>query len=429
MVTSGCGEYAGVHAAWRHKRTYLAGRPNALSTLTLADLIAFNNAHAAQELQHFDQSIFLKAQAIEDSREEYQKKRADTRRAMREDGLDRLFAEHRLDALIGITEGPAWMIDRVNGDASFGPGMAGPPAVAGNPHITLPLARVADLPLGISLVGERWRDHRLASIAALLERAHSAPLVSAAEAPSLHDPWSALLQGCVATTPDQHSTAADYRCFADRHGQLEAYLDQLASVSAGEFANWDKARQLAFLINAYNAWTVELILGAWPDVESIRDLGSLLRSPWKKSFIPLLGETVSLDDIEHGMIREPGRYDDPRIHFAVNCASVGCPALRREAYRASLLEGQLEEQTRSFLSDPSRNRLREGRLELSSIFEWYGEDFRGGWRGSDSLGGFLARYADALALSDTQRSRLASGDLSIEFLDYDWRLNSPDNSR
>ena len=153
---------------WEFERdlnAYLAALPNDLNTLTLESLIDFNRQHAARELQRFDQSIFLDAQKLDLSVREYRRKRADTRRAMREDGLDRLFVKHDLDALIGITVGPAWMIDWVNGDAFFGKGMAGPAAVAGNPHITLPLARVEGLPLGISLVGERWQDHRLAAIA------------------------------------------------------------------------------------------------------------------------------------------------------------------------------------------------------------------------------------------------------------------------
>ena len=162
---------------WEFRRdinAYLAGLPNALNSLDLDGLIAFNAAHREEELRYFDQSIFLKAQAIADTEQDYLRKRAATRTAMREDGLDRLFSEHRLDALIGITDGPAWMIDWINGDAFFGPGMAGQAAVAGNPHITLPLGRVDGLPLGISLVGERWKDHRLAAIARHLEEASAA---------------------------------------------------------------------------------------------------------------------------------------------------------------------------------------------------------------------------------------------------------------
>ena len=237
--------------------------------------------------------------------------------------------------------------------------------------------------------------------------------------------WDALLAACVAPTADGGSTVVDYDCFGARRNELGAYLAALGAVDRGAFAGWPESEQLAFLINAYNAWTVELILTAWPELESIRDLGSLLRSPWKKTFIPLLGETVSLDDIEHGIIREPGRFDEPRIHFAVNCASIGCPALRREAYRAERLEKQLEEQTRQFLGDRSRNRLRGDTLEVSSLFKWYRGDFESGWRGATSLRDFLALYAAALGLTEKEVAALRDGDLDIEHLDYDWRLNAP----
>lgn len=240
---------------------------------------------------------------------------------------------------------------------------------------------------------------------------------------AIHEPWTHLLQECVHATADGGSTSADYGCFARRRPALAAYLASLAGVERAHYNGWATEAQLAFLINAYNAATVELILTAWPDLESIRDLGSLLRSPWKKSFVTLLGETLSLDNIEHDMIREPGRFDEPRIHFAVNCASIGCPALRREAFSASALEDQLEAQTRQFLGDRSRNRLRDGRLEVSSLFKWYGGDFAQGWRGADSVPGFLALYAEALGLSAEQRAALLRGDVTIEFLAYDWALN------
>jgi hypothetical protein len=237
--------------------------------------------------------------------------------------------------------------------------------------------------------------------------------------------WDALLSACVAPTGDGGSTTADYGCFSARRGELSAYLDTLSAVSRDNFTRWSDGEQLAFLINAYNAWTVDLILSAWPELESIRDLGSFLRSPWKKSFIPLFGDSYSLDDIEHGMIREPGRYDEPRIHFAVNCASIGCPALRREAYRAARLEEQLEEQTRQFLGDRSRNRLRGTTLELSSLFDWYRSDFERDWRGASSLRDFLALYATALGLNREQVIALRDGTLAIDYLDYDWSLNAP----
>ena len=162
---------------WEFRRDingYFATLPNALSNMTLEALIAWNRSHAEQELRYFDQSIFLRAETIEDSPEEYHRKRVATRRAMRDDGLDALFENHELDALMGVTVGPAWKIDWVNGDTPLGKSMARQAAIAGNPHITLPLGDVEGLPLGISLVGERWEDDRLATIARLLEDAHEA---------------------------------------------------------------------------------------------------------------------------------------------------------------------------------------------------------------------------------------------------------------
>jgi hypothetical protein len=138
--------------------------------------------------------------------------------------------------------------------------------------------------------------------------------------------------------------------------------------------------------------------------------------------VPLLGRKVSLDDIEHAMLRAPGRYDEPRLHFALNCASIGCPALREEAYTAERLEAQLEAQAVRFMADRTRNRWNaaRGRLELSKIFDWFGDDFRAG---GGSLAAFVARHADRLADAPADRERLRSGRVDIAFLDYDWSLN------
>lgn len=119
------------------------------------------------------------------------------------------------------------------------------------------------------------------------------------------------------------------------------------------------------------------------------------------------------------MIRAKGAFDEPRIHFAVNCASIGCPALRPEAYTAVRLDTQLADAARRFLSDRTRNRLKNGRLEVSSLFKWYGKDF-------DRLGGlraFLADQGEALTLTEAQRQALRDGSLQVVFLDYDWSLN------
>lgn len=238
-----------------------------------------------------------------------------------------------------------------------------------------------------------------------------------------HGRWDELLRRHVIELRGGHATQIDYAGMNRDRGALQEYLSATSAVSRPDFDRWPAPEQLAFLINAYNAWTVELILRGDPAIASIRDLGSLLRSPWKKRFIPLLGEIRSLDDIEHGLIRGSGRYREPRIHFAVNCASIGCPALRREAYIGARLEEQLEDATRRFIGDGTRNRASNSSVEISSIFKWYRGDFEAGWRGARSLGEFLALYGAELGLDEAGRRRLAAGELRVSFLGYDWRLN------
>ncbi len=241
-----------------------------------------------------------------------------------------------------------------------------------------------------------------------------------------HSAWTELLQSHVEIDAQGSVSTVDYRGFETDRAALDSYLDVLASVETREFDSWSIADQLAFLINAYNAWTVELILTGYPELNSIRELGTVTESPWQRRFIPLLGEERTLDEIEHGMIRESGRYNDPRIHFAVNCASIGCPALRDEAFTGARLEDQLEAGTTGFLSDTARNRMEDGGLAVSSIFSWYRGDFEQGWRGTETLGAFLARYSDSLGLTAEQAGALRSGAMDIRFLEYDWRLNDTD---
>ncbi len=240
-----------------------------------------------------------------------------------------------------------------------------------------------------------------------------------------HAAWTALLRKHVLPLRGGQASQVRYAGLAADRSALKAYLDSLSAVGESSFAAFGKTQQMAFLINAYNGFTVELILTRWPQLESIKDLGSLLQSPWKPKRVPLLGGKVSLDDIEHGMLRQRGRYDDPRVHFAVNCASIGCPALREEAFDASRLDAQLDEQALRFLSDRARNRYdpANGRLQVSKIFDWFGEDFRLGHRGITSLAAFLARYADVLADAPADRERIRAGKAEIGFLDYDWKLN------
>jgi hypothetical protein len=199
----------------------------------------------------------------------------------------------------------------------------------------------------------------------------------------------------------------------------------LSAVPEPTFNGWSKPQRMAFLINAYNAFTVELILTKYPNLQSIKDLGSVFQSPWKPKWVPLLGTKLSLDDVEHEMLRKRGAYDDPRVHFAVNCASIGCPALREEAFVPERLEAQLDEQAQRFMADRSRNRYnaQRGRLEVSKIFDWFSVDFTSGLRGIASLAAFTARYADQLADAPADREKIRGQQVEIGFLDYDWKLN------
>lgn len=242
-----------------------------------------------------------------------------------------------------------------------------------------------------------------------------------------HAAWTALLRQHVKLLDGGNASRMDYAGMARDRAALRAYTDSLSAVGVKAFAGFSKPQQMAFLINAYNAFTVELILTKYPDLKSIKDLGSLFQSPWKKSFVPLLGQTMSLDEIEHEHLRAKGRYDDPRVHFAVNCASIGCPMLREEAFVATRLDAQLDEQALRFMSDRSRNRYSDktGQLEVSKIFDWYGTDFKQGWKGIDSLTGFCARYAKQLADAPAARERVQSQQAPVSFLEYDWKLNDP----
>ncbi len=240
-----------------------------------------------------------------------------------------------------------------------------------------------------------------------------------------HAAWTALLKTHVVLLGGGKSSQVRYAGFAQDGDALKAYLATLAGVSKAAFDGFSKPQQMAFLINAYNAHTVALILTKYPDLKSIKDLGSLLSSPWKPKIAPLLGTTMSLDGIEHETLRVRGRYDDPRIHFAVNCASIGCPMLREEAFVADRLEAQLDEQALRFLSDRSRNRYNATaqKVEISKIFDWYGEDFRLGHKGIASLETYLAKYAAQLTDTPADRAAIQGGKVGVSFLAYDWTLN------
>ena len=231
-----------------------------------------------------------------------------------------------------------------------------------------------------------------------------------------HQAWGGLLERHVVVLEGGKASRVDYAGIARQRQDLKRYLDAVSATSRSEFDGWARPEQMAFLINAYNAFMVEKILQRYPEIRSVWDFGKLFGNPFKDEFFSLLGRKASLDWIEHEMLRK--NYREPRIHYALNCASIGCPMLRPEPYVASRLEAELEDQAQRFLADASRNRYRDGRLEVSRIFDWYKEDF-------EPRDAYFARYA-ALLGADAGSVRAAR----ITFLDYDWALNdSPSSSR
>jgi hypothetical protein len=201
----------------------------------------------------------------------------------------------------------------------------------------------------------------------------------------------------------------NYAGFKADEARLDQYLKVLEQVDPESLP---REEQFALYINAYNAWTIKLILTGYPGVKSIKDLGSLFQSPWKKEFVRIHGKTFSLDDIEHSILRP--RFKDPRVHFAINCASKSCPPLTSEPYRGATLDAQLTRVTSDFLNGPSNTRLEDNTLWVSSIFKWFSEDF------NKDVVGFYLRFAQ-----NGLKQKLTAGRdrIEVKYLDYDWSLN------
>ncbi|HVS14187.1 MAG TPA: DUF547 domain-containing protein [Thermoanaerobaculia bacterium] len=221
-----------------------------------------------------------------------------------------------------------------------------------------------------------------------------------------HATWNALLATTVV------DGFVDYAQMRQRRGELDSYLERIASV---ELAALSRDHLMALLINAYNAYTVTSILDH-PGVESIRDIDGV----WKVRLHRVGGFEVTLDDIEHGLLRP--YFEDPRIHVAVNCASWSCPPLPPWAFDGARLDAQLEEWTRAFFADPENATMRDGKLWLSRILDWYGGDFTApdAQPRADTLAAFVVIYAPTPLRAAIEE---AGGDPPIEFFEYDWSLN------
>jgi len=205
----------------------------------------------------------------------------------------------------------------------------------------------------------------------------------------------------------------DYAGIKAHPGELNRYLDQVAAVPRTEFQKWSEPQQIAFLTNAYNAYTIWLIVEHYP-LKSIRDIGNVVSGPWDQPIVQLFGEMTDLNTLEHKVLRV--NYAEPRLHFALVCAAKGCPPLRGEAYVAERFEAQLVDQAKQFLAASEKNRVDAAArtVFLSPIFKWYGGDFE---KKSGSLLAALKPYWPE------QAAAVATDDFKISYTDYDWSLN------
>lgn len=222
-----------------------------------------------------------------------------------------------------------------------------------------------------------------------------------------HSAWDALLKQYVAQGPNGVNLV-DYDKFSVQgRDELTAYLESMQAIAIEEY---DRDEQFAFWVNLYNAVTVDVILENWP-LDSIRDIGLLGLGPWKDEAVTVSGRTLSLDDIEHNILRP--QWQDVRIHYAVNCASIGCPNLARDAYTATNLEAMLEAAATAYVNHPRAFGGTADRIVASSIYDWYEVD----WGSEEGVLEHARQYAQG------PTKKLLETAQSIDAYDYDWSLN------
>lgn len=213
-----------------------------------------------------------------------------------------------------------------------------------------------------------------------------------------HEKWTALLEKYVT-----NDGVVNYKGFKAEEAKLQEYLDLLTGNTPKE--GWTEKEKVAYWTNVYNAFTVKLIVDNYP-LKSIRNIKGA-SSPWDLKFIEFGNKKISLNDVEHGILRK--KYFDPRVHFAVNCASFSCPILLNRAFEAATLDADMDMLAEKFINDPKRNIITSSKLELSQIFEWYKDDFTK----NGSLLDYIKKY------SKTQIEPKAK----IKFITYNWELN------
>ena len=253
-------------------------------------------------------------------------------------------------------------------------------------------------------------SHVLGIAALILLTASLSARAEPVQEPALEG-YAAVLRDHTQVVPDLAGTVVDYAALK-REPRWQTVVKSLEQAKPETLSSSDA--KLAFWINAYNVLAIQTVVRAYP-IDSIRDIGSLFSPVWKRDAGKIDGKTVTLDQIEHEILRPMG---DPRVHAAIVCASRSCPSLRREPYTVAGVSAQLDDSMRRFLADRRKGLeldTKTGRLRLSSIFKWFDEDF-------EAKGGvvqFVARYAP----TDVRTWLGAHPNPKLEYFDYDWKLN------
>lgn len=209
-----------------------------------------------------------------------------------------------------------------------------------------------------------------------------------------HNIWDGLLKKYVSIDGN-----VNYKDFKKNANVLNTYIDYLSTQIPSK--KWSKQEQLAYYINLYNANTIKLIIDNYP-VKSIKDINN----PWSKKHIKIGDKAFSLSEIENDILR---KMDEPRIHFAINCASASCPRLLNTAYNSENVEELLEKATKDFIANSEKNKISKEKIQISKIFKWYKSDFNQ----KGSLIDYINKYSTEKILPDA----------SISYLEYDWGLN------
>ena len=216
-----------------------------------------------------------------------------------------------------------------------------------------------------------------------------------------HEIWTGLLNKYVTD-----GGLVNYKGFIEEQSKLDEYLNTLSNTPPG--SNWNETDKMAYWINAYNAFTVKLIMDNYP-LKSIKDIGDglpMISSPWDIKFFKIGGVDFDLNTIEHEILRK--QFEEPRIHFAINCASFSCPKLRNEAFESNKLNQQLEEQAKEFINNPNKNIIRKEETKLSKIFSWFETDFTK----KTTIKSFIKQHHSAFNEQN-----------DVQYLDYIWTLN------